>query len=311
MTIQYNLESFAGKPVQDYSPDVGLTDPTGTAYALRLDFDSVEAGGKMPELIEQLLGDARVAELQALVIGFWHYEMDVDSSEIVEALASARDRMPGLRALFLGDITGEEQEISWIAQSDVSPLLLAFPELEVLRVRGSSGLDIGAIRHAKLREFAFETGGLPASVMAHAATADCPELRHLELWLGSDEYGYNGSLDLLAPLLAGDHFPKLTYLGLKNSQEQDEIARLVAASPLLERLTVLDLGMGTLTDRGAEALLAAPALGNLECLDIRFHYVSPEMVGKLEAVVAKVLAGEAEEPDEDDDETHYFIAVSE
>ena len=43
------------------------------------------------------------------------------------------DRLPALEALFLGDITFEQQEISWIQQSDISPLFLAFPRLRVLR----------------------------------------------------------------------------------------------------------------------------------------------------------------------------------
>ena len=40
----------------------------------------------------------------------------------MEALVSARDKLPNARAIFLGDIT-MEGEISWIEQTDVSPVL--------------------------------------------------------------------------------------------------------------------------------------------------------------------------------------------
>jgi hypothetical protein len=55
--------------------------------------------------------------------------------------------LTNLRAIFLGDITYEENEISWIEQSDVSPLLRAYPALEVSRVRGGNSLEFSKIKN--------------------------------------------------------------------------------------------------------------------------------------------------------------------
>ncbi|MFN8512832.1 MAG: hypothetical protein U0841_09645 [Chloroflexia bacterium] len=68
--------------------------------------------------------------------------------------------MPRLTALFFGDIIVEESEISWIEQTDVSPLLAAFPQLEIFGVRGGNGLSFGQLRHDVLQTLIVETGGL-------------------------------------------------------------------------------------------------------------------------------------------------------
>jgi hypothetical protein len=164
--------------------------------------------------------------------------------------------MPALRALFLGDIIVEENEISWIVQSDVSPLLDAFPALEELRVRGGQGLTLGAPRHARLRSLAIETGGLDAGLVRSLAAADLPELEHLELWLGTTDYGGTVTVADLEPILSGRLFPKLRYLGLRDSEIADEVAAALASAPILERVRVLDLSLGTLGDAGAAAVRA-------------------------------------------------------
>ncbi len=57
----------------------------------------------------------------------------------------------------MGDITYEECEVSWINQADMSPLLAAYPQLEVFRVRGGTGLAFSKIKHAHLTELGVET----------------------------------------------------------------------------------------------------------------------------------------------------------
>ena len=50
-------------------------------------------------------------------------------------------------------------------------------------------------------------------------------------------------------------FPKLTQLGLKDSDKTEELIYEFANSPLLDRLETLDLSKGTLTDEGMGILL--------------------------------------------------------
>ena len=94
------------------------------------------------------------------------------------------------------------------------------------------------------------------SAQVRACRTGCRELagiEHLELYLGTDDYGWDGSIDDVLPLLADDRFPRLKYLGLRDSEIADGVAQAVAKSPLLEKLDVLDLSLGTLGDEGAAA----------------------------------------------------------
>jgi len=140
---------------------------------------------------------------------------------------------------------------------------------------------------------------------------DFPALEHLELWLGDSGYGWDGTVELLDPLLQGKLFPNLKYLGLRNSEISDEIAEAISTAPILERLEVLDLSMGTLGDRGADALLKAPALAKLKKLDVHHHYISDDRVRQLGNSVKELNAGDKQEPDDWGGEQHRYVAVAE
>jgi hypothetical protein len=296
MAIDEHVETFAGRPIVNFEPGGALPDTQGHAVRVSLDYDAFSAGTRLTDVLAELLEARGAGDIRALIIGAWDFESSNDSAPIVELLTSAAGRLPALEALFLGDITVEEQEISWIQQSDISPLFVAFPKLKVLRVRGATGLYVGTIRHEALEELAFESGGLPRQILRAVSEAELPNLKHLELWLGDSSYGWDGSIADLAPLLDGQRFPKLRTLGLKDSEIQDAVAQAVAASPLLDRLEVLDLSMGVLTDDGARALLAAAGLHKLRRLDIHHHYVSEGLVAELAKVVPEVDASDVQDP---------------
>src|SRR5262249_34579896 len=144
MSIPDSAWTFAGLPVRDFHPDGLVDDPSATAYALR--------GGDGPDAVKQLrklVRDRRAAGVTALVLGSWGE--DDGPGRLLEALAGARDSLPALRALFLGDIVETEHDLSAIRQADLSGLLEAFPALGELRVRGGAGLRFSRPRHAQLR----------------------------------------------------------------------------------------------------------------------------------------------------------------
>jgi hypothetical protein len=311
MPIYDNLNEFVGQSVVDYDPERGLDDPAGTSYRVRLDWSAYDSGKRLPELLERLVADPGAGSLRQLVIGAWDFEQSYDASGIIQTLVEHRAELATLEALFIGDITSEETEISWIQQSDFVPVLLAFPKLRVLRVRGSPPAPDGSVRHLALQHFAIESGGLRRGVTERVATAHLPNLEHLELWLGDDNYGYEPCLDALAPLLEGVGFPKLSYLGLKNCEEEDAIAAAVARSAIIDRIQVLDLSLGTLSDAGAEALLASGKLSRLKKLDITHHYVSEPMLERLARAVPKLDAGDPQTADMDGDVPNRYVAVSE
>jgi hypothetical protein len=205
----------------------------------------------------------------------------------------------------------DENEISWIQQSDVSPLFKAYPGLEHFRVRGNEGLTLGPIRHEKLKSLVVETGGLSVSVLRDIAASSLPALEHLELWLGDEGYGWDGTVEDLRPFLQGGLFPKLKYLGLRDSEIADEIAVAVAVAPILGQIETLDLSLGTLGDMGAEALFDSPAIKSLRKLDLHHHFISPVMEARFAALGIEVDVSDRQKADDYDGESFRYVAVSE
>lgn len=308
MTIGEHILEWAGKPVVDWEAGTPLADPDEVNYRISVTYEE-EDRIRWTDKLGQFLDDPAGSRVTGIVIGPWEGVTTGESAErVVEALVAARDRLPALRALFFGDITYEESEISWINQSDVSPLLHAYPQLEHFAVRGGEGLTFGTLRHDRLKTLIVQTGGLSRTVTQEILAATLPQLEHLEIWLGSEYYGGDTTVDDLAPLLAGTLFPQLRYLGLRDSELTDEIAIALENAPILERVKVLDLSLGTLSDAGAAALLANPAVARLEKLDVHHHYLSEEMVAKLQALP---IAVDVSEPEEADDGERRYVAVSE
>ncbi|SDJ55996.1 STM4015 family protein [Nonomuraea jiangxiensis] len=228
------------------------------------------------------------AKVRAIVIGEWGESYAEDSGPIVSRLAEEAARLPELRHLFLGDISSDQAEISWIQQSDVTPLLEAYPGLEVLEVRGGSGLRLRPVRHESLRMLRIESGGLPGEVVRAVGDSDLPALEHLELWLGVSHYGGDATVDDCAAILSGERLPRLRYLGLQDSEIADELAAAVAGAPVVARLETLSLAMGTLGDEGAEALLSGQPLTHLGMLDLQHHFLSKATAARVRAALPGV-----------------------
>ena len=309
--IYENLQEFKGQTVVDWDEGDSVDFAT-TAVRLRVQYDEADEGitigGKLADLLEASGSD----QLQSLVIGTWEpQDTSADTTELVESLVAARSKLPRLRNLFLGDIIAEECEISWIRQTDLSALLAAYENLEHLTVRGGENLSFGNLRHAHLKELIVQTGGLPPSVIHEIAAADLPALEHLELWLGDPNYGGDATVEDLAPLFKKGLFPKLRYLGLKDSVIEDEIAGVIALAPVLEQLQVLDLSMGALSDEGAKALVASPLVRKLKKLDLHYHYISDAMMKKLKSLGIEVDLEDPQDAEGSGDADDRYIAVSE
>ncbi|MBX7223564.1 MAG: STM4015 family protein [Blastocatellia bacterium] len=307
MTIGEHTSVFGGKSVVDWTPGTPLTNPEDTCFRITLWYEASEKGEEWTDLLAKFLEDPAAGRVYGIVVGSWSDMWEDAAIPGLEALVAARDQLTSLKALFLADVTFEECEISWIQQTDVTPLLEAYPHLEHFGVRGGQNLSFGKISHRHLKSLTIEAGGLGVEVVRAVLAADFPELEHLELWLGTQWYGATTELVDLAPLFTGRLFPKLKYLGLKNSDLSDVIATAIADSPLLERLEVLDLSMGTLGDEGAAALARSPAVKNLELLDLHHHYCSDEMMEKLQGLGIEVDV----EGQESGTSEHRYVEVGE
>jgi hypothetical protein len=307
MLFNEHVTQFAGKPVVDWPPESPIADPDQVIYRVSLSWEDQDSGLKWTDRFAEFLDDPAATRTTGIVVGPWGF-WDVSVAGVVEALVTARDRLPNLSAIFLGDITYEECEISWITLADISPLFDAYPALEHFCIRGSEKLHLGTLRHAHLKSLVLQNGGLDGSVVRQVAAAQLPQLEHLELWLGTQDYGGTTKVEDLAPIFTGRLSPKLRYLGLRNSEIADEIAVAVARAPILERVRVLDLSLGMLTDVGAAALLASPLVPRLEKLDLHHHYCSDEMMEKLEALGIDVDLTEVER---ETDQDYRYVAIGE
>ncbi|WP_405609109.1 STM4015 family protein [Streptomyces sp. NBC_01511] len=297
-----------------------LPEPDAVAWRLDCGWEEVWT---FPGLWQHFTDAVDTERVRALVIGPW---WDGDYSEfapVLDMIVADAARFPGLRALFLADVTSEECEVSWLRMSDITAAIEAFPLLEELGVRGcgytydDGGLRLRPVNQERLRVLRFESGGLPGSVVRAVGASELPALERLELWLGVEEYGGNATVADLAPVLDGGRFPRLRHLGLQNSEIQDEIATAVASAPVVAGLESLALSMGVLTDAGAEALLTGQPLTHLKELDLRHHYVSEPRAGRIaETLVPHGVRLELEPAedysDEGDDEDEWrYVAVSE
>ncbi|MFX3647014.1 MAG: STM4015 family protein [Paenibacillus sp.] len=267
---------------------------------LVVSYDDYEDGIRMEKLIKELATKPEASSLESLVIGDWGQAYENSPDEFVGALVESAPSFPSLKKLFIGDMGFEECEVSWIIQTNLTPLLGAFPELTSLSIKGSSDLSLEPLQHAKLEELIIICGGLPKEVLSSITHAKLPELRKLELYLGVDNYGFNGSIEDVLPLLEKGLFPKLVYLGLKDSEIQDEIAKAAAQAPILDQLEVLDLSQGTLSDEGAEALLASDKIRKLKHLDLSYHYMTDEMIRRWKQSGISVDVSDQQQSDEDD-----------
>lgn len=95
-----------------------------TEVKLAVGYDEYEDGQRMDTEIERLSASPEAAQLTSLIIGDWGQAYENSSDEVVEALVKHSGSFPSLRKLFIGDMSYEECEISWITQTDLSPCFL-------------------------------------------------------------------------------------------------------------------------------------------------------------------------------------------
>ena len=120
-------------------------------------------------------------------------------------------------------------------------------------------------------------------------------------------------LATIQKLLAESDFPNLAYLGLTDSEIQDEITEAVFDSKYIDRITTLDLSMGSLTDKGGQILLdKIPKYPNIKQLELEYHYMSDEMMEKLEALPGvQVNVEDQQEADDYDGELYFYPMLTE
>lgn len=262
-------------------------------------------------LLDKILKDKHLPEYKQLSVGCWDYECG-DCSELIEGMLEHKEQFAHIEGLFWGDIDFEEQEISWIEQADLAPLLDAMPKLKDLKIKGTNNLRLGQTSRPELRSLEIISGGLPKKVIEDIIASDFPNLEKLVLYVGIEDYGFDADIEAFRPLFSKARFPKLTYLGIVNSEKQDEIVSLFLDSDILPQLETMDISAGVLKDEGAQLLLDnTDKIAHLKFINMRYNYLSKEMKKKLQALPMQIDVAETEEAEEYDDEIWYSPMITE
>lgn len=309
MTFSRNAFYFNKRKVRDYQLGSGIQD-TEIAYRFRTNYDGDE--DEIPNMLKEYLSDPNLSKVDSLVIGMWGPEHDEGPEEVMKILLEHKDKLQHFKGMFFGDIIYEENEVSWIQNSDYGAFLNAFPNLEFFQVRGGVGLGFSNLKHPNLKKLVAQSGGLSSNVFNEIAAADLPKLEHLELWLGSEWYGFDAKkaeeVQVAYKGSAENHLPSLKYLGLRNSEMANKLAAALQGDPILERIEELDLSRGNLSNDGAQALVENPAIKNLKKLSLSKSYIDTEWVDKLKNLGIKVDLKDNQTGVPEDDR---YISVSE
>jgi len=265
---------------EKFNPNTGIANPSETAYIVTL------------EQLKLLLQVPQVNQIEALICylsGYdCYYEVSPDFYSYVDTLYEARQQLTNLKALFIGDSRDNYYKKSYIGVGDISLILQAYPNLEVLHIRACCNeLECEKLQHKSLKTLIIETANLSDVAIYRLCSLDLPALEYFELWMGrTSEHSSDDTIDSLRPILFSESFPNLQYLGL-HSDYADTIADAIAQSsfmaesPILATLEVLDLSMGNLTDTGLNALIQSEAIINLHTLNIAHNYVSEEFIQEI------------------------------
>ena len=263
-------------------------------------------------LANDIIADSELSSLDELIVGCWGESYDNPVQSLLDVFVENKDKLQHISRMFIGDMDYEECEVSWIEQGDYSNLLKALPNLKSLTIKGSNELSLGNIDHNNLEELEIICGGLPTSVIKQIASARLPKLKKLNLYFGVEDYGFDGTSDDIASILKADYIKNLTYLGLGDSEIQDEIVEKVVESKNLYNIKTLDFSNGTLTDKGGQMILDNISMfKGLDKLDLTYHYLSEEMMQNLRNTGINVILDEANEPDEYDGEVYYYPMLTE
>ena len=283
--------------VKEFNSEVDIINPEITAYSLNLQLDwpplyakvrSIVKSGSAPSFkaeiqrldreqttkkFQAFLHNPQIHNIQAL---HCHYP----SHCFIDIFIEAKNQLSKLKALFWGDPQDDPYKDTSRDKltRNMSLVLEAYPNLEILHIRGDakgdyydplgSCLSFTLAEHHYLKTLIIETNFLPESTVNEIVNLNLPNLEYLELWIG------NAGLDAvsLIPKIS-EQFPKLQYLGIRSCEDADEVAKALVSSPLIERLKILDLSMGEMTNQGVEYLLNCPAVNQLHTLNLSMNYI--------------------------------------
>jgi hypothetical protein len=307
--------TFGNRKVIEFDPKIKINDTFNIAYALRI--VPAESYGKpvmsSVDKLQILLQSSLANQIEALVFGLWYtsYLEDYTFNPVMDILLNAHEQLSNIKALFIGDVNNYELGYLPLVYSDFSYILLAYPKLELLKIRCNSssryykyftGLQFSPVRHENLKAIIIESSELCHEMIDEICKLELPALEYLELWLGNNSYIYTSVIELIRDV--ANLFPKLKYLGLRNCELSDHIACAIVDSQIIENLIELDLSIGLLGYKGAECLLNCSSIRQLDTLDISDNYLNHEILEDFNRLEIKVIADR-----QNSKHSRYYLSV--
>ena len=198
------------------------------------DYDDYEEGDKSAEtMVADIMADEEFPSLEGIIIGSWGDAWEDACQCIINDIVKNKDKFSHIKSLFIGDMGFEDCEVSWIIQADYSELWQAMPQLEVLTIKGSTDLSLGTIEHNNLKKLEIICGGLPSGVIKSIKEAKLPSLETLILYIGIEDYGFDGDKDTIKEFLANSLH--LSILGLKTVKSRMILQRLCLTASTFHR----------------------------------------------------------------------------
>ncbi|MCP3923754.1 MAG: hypothetical protein GY714_14325 [Desulfobacterales bacterium] len=247
-------------------------------------------------IIKELIDFIKTEEslmVTSVKIGCWHgtdrysYDYLISPKEIVSFLCENKKSLPMLKDICMGDLSGDtDYFIKDVIHCDYTPLFKAYPELETFITVGSADLILKPIKSKKLKKLKLTGTFIDQRIIKNIAKSSLPELEHLELDLGTWSSQSQGGIQPLREvgiediedLMTKDLFPKLTRLGFRGSDISNEIMKSLKDASIINQLEVIDLSLGTLTEKGVNEFIKSDLLKGLKQLNIEKNYISAEAV---------------------------------
>lgn len=275
---------------EPFYPNIGITASVCTAYSINLYRGqlSVRHGSATfddftLDEFQAFLKEPQVGEVEALACWMADEYMFGDNicKQLINSLCKEHKRLTNLKALFIGTRREHEYKKSRLYLSEISPVLEAFPNLQVLKLHGrfEGGGYFRPLQHSCLKTLIVETQD--SVLLSQVCALNLPALEYLEVWGGN-------CVDKVTSILRSQTFPNLRYLGLPSFGCTDKLVEAIAQSPT-HRLAVLDLHLGELTDKGAEILINSPITNHLHTLNIAKNYLSEEMTQRFSKLSCQVI----------------------
>lgn len=290
---------------------VGAKVDASKGYKFYQDYDATD--GTVLEQLASFITQENCDKVTKVVIGMWG-EHDSGPDNVLDFIIANKEKFKAVKHFYIGDIESEENEMSWINQTGYEKFLKEFSNIETLELRGGDGLELGTFNLPNLKQLRIETGGMSNKLLEQivASIQNSPNLTHLELWLGTEEYGGSVKATTIEKLISKIDASKLKFLGLMNSDIQDQVVKLFENHPIIDKIEILDFSMGILTNKGGESLLANDKLSTLKSLKCVFNFMTDEMIEKL---TTKFKNGDFDrswaEYEEDEDDRYYYVEVGE